>query len=134
MRWHGRRKYKDARTWKTRIQNLNAAWAPLIDEMADAYVKWKYAIGLPDSFCEEYSFTIDIVDVHTLAREATISRGEETKAAVALVYAGYLGTSPELPSLAVSLKTLELYYTLRLFKPSFSVEAFAKTACHLYSV
>ncbi|KAJ4463848.1 hypothetical protein C8J55DRAFT_443245 [Lentinula edodes] len=100
--------------------------------MADAYVKWKYAVGLPDGFCEAYSFTIDVVDIHTLAREATISRGEETKAAVALVYAGYLGTSPELPSLAVSLKTLELYYTLCLFKLSFSIEAFAKTMCHLY--
>ncbi|KAJ3807341.1 hypothetical protein F5876DRAFT_90615 [Lentinula aff. lateritia] len=133
-RWHGRRKYKDGRTWKYRIQTLNAAWAPLIEEMSEAYIKWKYSFGLPETFDESYSFSISVVDALTLVTEATISRGSDTRAAIALVHAGYIGTSPEKPSLAVSLKTLELYYTLRLFKPSLSIEAFAKTICHLYSV
>ncbi|KAJ4501352.1 hypothetical protein C8R41DRAFT_749665 [Lentinula lateritia] len=105
-----------------------------MDELTEAYVKWKYNFNLSDNFNEEYSFKIDAVNIYTLEKEVCIHRSENTKAAVALVSAGYLGTSPEFPSLAISLQTLELYYTLRLFKPSFSVEAFAKALCHLYSI
>ncbi|KAH7904203.1 hypothetical protein BJ138DRAFT_1239965, partial [Hygrophoropsis aurantiaca] len=38
------------------------------------------------------------------------------------------------PSLAFSLPTLELYRRIRLRKPSFSVEAFAKVLCDLYGI
>ncbi|KAE9406005.1 hypothetical protein BT96DRAFT_751532, partial [Gymnopus androsaceus JB14] len=130
----GRRRYKDGRTWKHRIEQLNAAWGPLIEGLTDAYVGWKYGLNPPTAASESFSFNISIIDVHSLESEARIERNEETTASVALVQAGYLGTAPEQPSLAVSLRTLELYYTLRLFKPSFSIEAFAKVLCHLYSV
>ncbi|KAJ3856163.1 hypothetical protein EV368DRAFT_21249, partial [Lentinula lateritia] len=119
---------------KNRVDNFNNAWASLIDEMTEAYIKWKYNLDSPDNFNEEYSFKINAVNIYTLEKEVCIHRSKNTKAAVALVSAGYLGTSPEFPSLAISLQTLELYYTLRLFKPSFSVEAFAKALCHLYSL
>ncbi|KAJ4465974.1 hypothetical protein C8J55DRAFT_565970 [Lentinula edodes] len=131
-RWERRRKYKNAQTWKNQVDNFNNAWASLIDEMTEAYIKWKYNLDSPDNFNEEYSFKIDAVNVYTLEKEVCIHRSKNTKAAVALVSAGYLGTSPEFPSLAISLQTLELYYTLHLFKPSFSIEAFAKALCHLF--
>ncbi|KAJ3861132.1 hypothetical protein EV359DRAFT_66742 [Lentinula novae-zelandiae] len=102
--------------------------------MTEAHIKWKYNFNLSDNFNEEYSFKIDAVNIYTLEKEVCIHRSENTKAAVALVSAGYLGMSPEFPSLAISLQILELYYTLCLFKPSFSVEAFAKALCHLYSL
>ncbi|KAJ3711310.1 hypothetical protein C8R42DRAFT_595980 [Lentinula raphanica] len=134
-RWHGcTRRYKDHRTWKQRIQRLHDAWTPLLDDLTDAYIRWKYGLEVSTTVNEEYSFTINVVNLHTLATEQQISRDENTKAAVALVHAGYLGTAPEQPSLAISLQTLELFHTLRLFKPSFSVEAFAKTVCHTYSI
>lgn len=133
-RWTGRRRYKDGRTWKHRVEQLNAAWTPLIEELTDAYVGWKYGLTTHTTTNELFSFSISVVDIHSLEVEATIHRNEETKASVALVQAGYLGTVPEQPSLAISLRTLELYHTLRLFKPSFSIEAFAKAICHLYSV
>ncbi|GAW06857.1 hypothetical protein LENED_008809 [Lentinula edodes] len=131
-RWEGHRKYKNARTWKNQVDNFNNAWASLIDEMTEASIKWKYNLDSPDNFNKEYSFKIDAVNVYTLEKEVCIHRSKNTKAAVALVSAGYLGTSPEFPSLAISLQTLELYYTLCLFKQSFSIKAFAKALCHLY--
>ncbi|KAJ3926014.1 MAG: hypothetical protein NXY57DRAFT_1051549 [Lentinula lateritia] len=76
----------------------------------------------------------NVVDIYTLERSTRITRDENTNSSKALVQAGYLGTSPEQPSLAVSLRTLELFYTLRLFKPNLSVEAFAKSICYLYSM
>ena len=56
------------------------------------------------------------------------------KTAVALMSHGLLLNVPLLPSVALSLTTLELYRRLRLWKPSFSVEAFAKVVCDLYMV
>ncbi|KAF9076441.1 hypothetical protein BDP27DRAFT_1210207 [Rhodocollybia butyracea] len=134
-KWHGRRKYKDARTWKQRVQRFNDAWASIIDELVEQYICWKYSI--PSQTAEPattgWEFSIQIIDVYTLTREATVPRNSETKATSALVQAGYLPASPESPSIAVSLRTLELFYATRLFKPNFSVEAFAKTVCHLHS-
>lgn len=133
-RWTGRRKYKDGRTWKHRIEQLNAAWAPLIEELTDAYVGWRYGLTTPTAADESFGFSINILDVYSLETEIPVQRSADIKANIALVHAGYLGTVPEQPSLAVSLRTLELYHTLRLFKPSFSIEAFAKAMCHLYLV
>lgn len=133
-RWTGHRKYKDGRTWKHRIEQLNAAWAPLIEELTDAYIGWRYGLTASTAADESFAFSINTLDVYLLEIETTVKRSPDTKASIALVHAGYLGTVPEQPSLAVSLRTLELYHTLRLFKPSFSIEAFAKAMCHLYSV
>ncbi|KAF9054922.1 hypothetical protein BDP27DRAFT_1242445 [Rhodocollybia butyracea] len=133
-KWHGRRKYKDARTWKQRIQRFNNAWASIITELVDEYICWKY--NSKPSTCspsDSWEFSIEIIDVHSLTRQTTIYRDSETKATSALVRAGYLPASPESPSVAVSLRTLELFYAMRLFKPNFSVEAFAKMVCYLHS-
>lgn len=136
-RWRGQRKYKGP-SWKERLRRFNDAWGELIDELVDEFIRWKYSTPQsPTSFPKEsngWEFSINVVDIHNLTREVTIHRDSDTKAAIALVRAGYLPASPVSPSFAVSLRTLELFYTLRLFKPNLSVEAFAKTVCHLYSL
>lgn len=45
-----------------------------------------------------------------------------------------MGNGPINPSIAISLKTLDLYRIIRQRKPSFSFEAFAKVLCDLYTV
>lgn len=133
-KWHGRRKRKDTRTWKQRINRFHNAWASILDELVDRYITWKYHPSSESSATAGWEFSIPVVDIHSLTRSATIHRSDETKAASALVSAGYLAASPESPSLAVSIRTLELFHAIRLFKPNFSVEAFAKTTCYLYAV
>ncbi|KAJ3831878.1 hypothetical protein F5878DRAFT_654758 [Lentinula raphanica] len=133
-RWNSTRHYQDRRSWKQRIQRMSEAWLPLIDHLTDAYISWKYKQEVPEDADSNFGFTIQVVNLYTLQNEEHITRGEDTNAAVALVRAGYLGTAPEQPSLAISLQSLELFQTLRLFKPSLSIEAFAKTICHTYSV
>jgi hypothetical protein len=128
--------------------------------MMDAFLQWKYpmanmqpppttstpalspvntgealAHGGPPATVESYDFTINTIDVFSLNTTATIKRSESSKSvAVALVLQGFIGSSPEQPTLAVSLKTLELFRRIRMRKASFSVEAFAKVICDLYSV
>jgi hypothetical protein len=133
-KWNGRCKYKDTRTWKQRLQRFNNAWACIIDELVDEYIGWKYSPETTPCSPNSWEFSIRVIDIYTLNHETTIYRDSETKATSALVRAGYLPASPESPSIAVSLRTLELLYAIRLFKPNFSIEAFAKTVCHLHSV
>ena len=87
----------------------------------------------PDS-SSSYDFSIATIDIHTLQRNRNICRTSDMKTAVALMNHGLLSNVPLLPSLALSLTTLELYRRLWLRKPSFSVEAFAKVVCDLYMV
>ncbi|KAF9072520.1 hypothetical protein BDP27DRAFT_1418138 [Rhodocollybia butyracea] len=132
-KWHGRRKYKDAQTWKQHIQRFNNAWASIIDKLVDEYICWNYnskpSTGSPS---DSWEFSIEIIDIHSLTHQTTIYQDSETKTTSALVHAGYLPASPESPSIAVSLHMLELFYAMQLFKPNFSVEAFAKMVCYLH--
>jgi hypothetical protein len=82
-----------------------------------------------------YDFDIDVLDVYSLLTCAHISRSSDSISTVVdLISHGFLGTTPILPSLAISLKTLELFRRIRLRKASFSVEAFVKVICDLYNV
>ncbi|KAJ3720933.1 hypothetical protein C8R42DRAFT_582146 [Lentinula raphanica] len=111
--------------------------------MLDAYIRWKYheqptitTFGDPSAVpaVDGWDFDIEVLDIHCHDPVAIIPRDSETPIAVALVKAGYLGTTPINPSIAIALRTLELFYTLRLFKASLSVEAFAKTLCHIRGI
>ncbi|PPQ87110.1 hypothetical protein CVT24_010780, partial [Panaeolus cyanescens] len=84
------------------------------------------------SFPKLLPFDIRVIDLYTLASTATIPRRDDQITSVALVEAGYIGNSPISPSIAISLRTLELYCLLRQRKPSFSFEAFVKVLCDLY--
>ncbi|KAJ3828633.1 hypothetical protein F5880DRAFT_1621091 [Lentinula raphanica] len=141
--YSGFRKRVDGRTWAQRLRQNAANWQPHLEPMTDMYIQWKYqdppnVVTFKDPTAsptvDGWDFDINVIDIHTLARVAIIPRDSETPVAVALVQAGYLGTTPVNPSVAITLRTLELFYSLRLFKPSFSVEAFAKTICHTLGV
>ncbi|KAI0684178.1 hypothetical protein BC835DRAFT_1409208 [Cytidiella melzeri] len=47
---------------------------------------------------------------------------------------GFLAKSPSKPTIAISLKTLELLYRLRQRKASYSIEAFTKVLCDYYQM
>ncbi|KAJ3729926.1 hypothetical protein C8R42DRAFT_693640 [Lentinula raphanica] len=116
----------DGRTWAQRLRQNAANWQPHLEPMTDMYIQWKYQ-DPPNVVTFKDPTASPTVD-------AIIPWDSETPVAVALVQAGYLGTTPVNPSVAIALRTLELFYSLRLFKPSFSVEAFAKTICHTLGV
>lgn len=114
---------------------MDANWAPKIPLLVDAFLRWKNGPAAADTQPPIVSeATIDVLDIFSGATSATIPLSGNQTFAEALVCAGYLGTTPLFPSLAISLKTLELFRVIRLFKASFSVEAFAKLCCHMYYV
>lgn len=81
-----------------------------------------------------FDFTLEALDIYTLEKTVRVPCSSEETPIQALVKCGYLGNTPITPTLAVSIQTLELFRRLRLRKSSFSVEAFAKVICDLYSV
>ena len=90
---------------------------------------------MPSENPSSYDFTIDTLDLYSLTMSTTIHRGaEDMSVSEALVRSGYLGTSPINPSLAISFPTLELLCCLKIFKLSFSMEAFAKLTSHYYKI
>ncbi|OSD03883.1 hypothetical protein PYCCODRAFT_1424523, partial [Trametes coccinea BRFM310] len=117
---------KDERTWAHRMQNMDENWRPLIPRLVSAYLRSQYdAKPPPDSD----------PGPPAAPRTCTVPMPAHCEThAEALVLSGYLGTSPLQPSLAISLKTLELFRRLRLFKASFSVEGFTKLLCYYYKM
>ncbi|KAH9899139.1 hypothetical protein C8Q73DRAFT_639779 [Cubamyces lactineus] len=132
----GVRYKRDGRSWRQRVETVEKNWAPHLPHLVDAYLAWRQepsGAQRPDVDLD-YSFTINVVDVYTLGSSAVITRPSDQSAAEALVRCGYLSNSPMNPSLAISLKTLELFRCLKLVKASFSAEAFAKLVCYQYHV
>ncbi|CDO74426.1 hypothetical protein BN946_scf184764.g2 [Trametes cinnabarina] len=132
------RKYRDQRTWRQRVRNLDENWRPLLPQLVDAYVHWRYGTSSNIGAAAEpsdYDFDLETIDIYNPARTTTIRRSAaDVSIAEVLVRNGFLGTVPLFPSRAVSLKTLELLRIIRLFKPSFSIEAFTKVICHVYVI
>lgn len=81
-----------------------------------------------------YDFDIDVVDMYSLARSAHVQRDATQTTVIALAEQGYLASTPVSPTLAITFNTLEHFRLLRLRKPSFSLEAFAKVLCDSYAV
>ena len=77
---------------------------------------------------------ITIIDIYTLSSSIKISCEDSQTTASTLAGLGFIGNAPFHPSVAVSIKTLELYRILRRRKPSFSIEGFVKVISDLYMV
>lgn len=141
--------HHDSRTWRLRVQRVQQNWAPILEDLADSFLGWKYNITPPENNpahpdpddsnhnAVSYDFDIPVVDIYSLTTTAHIIRTASSSAksvASALVAHGYLGATPEQPQIAVGLKTLELYRRIRARKASFSIEAFSKVLCDMYGV
>lgn len=89
-----------------------------------------------DPSCDAtHDFDIVVFDIYTLDCKTTIMFTPPARSgAAALVQQGYIGLSPVDPTIAFSIKTLELFRHLRLRKALFSMEAFTRVLCDYYLV
>ncbi|KAG6809418.1 hypothetical protein H0H92_000329 [Tricholoma furcatifolium] len=141
-RWKSRW-FTDHRTWRLRRERFDKNWEVVMPDIVTAYLAWRKSqvstmpapsLQNPVPHDPAYDFTLDAIDIYTLPTTLSITRSANTSASAALVDAGYLGNTPLSPSLAISLKTLELLRVIRLHRPSFSIEAFARVICYFYLV
>ena len=124
---------------------MDARWQELMPRMLTAYLQWKYPSPpvSPDSprpegpaahTSSDYDLDVDCIDFYSLESTLHVPRASSESPAEALIRNGYLGATPDNPSIAVSLRTLELFQDIRRFKASYSVEAFTKMLCYKYYV
>jgi hypothetical protein len=128
------------------LERQQSNWKAVIPSLIEAFLKWKYpehpaststdtdTAAAIDVDPVSYDFSIDCVDLYSLSTSIFVPRTSSMTAVEALMIQGYLATSPVDPTLAVSIKTLELFRRLRSRKASLSVEAYAKVLCDLYAV
>ncbi|KAI0704566.1 hypothetical protein C8Q76DRAFT_631002 [Earliella scabrosa] len=155
------RSAKDKRSWAERLERMDANWNKVLPRLVEAYLRWRYPPppaadnlppdndppATPPSMAgpppppppppppeEQGPFIVQVFDIYTLASTATIRFEAALTHAEALVQSGYLGTVPDSPSLAISLKTLELMRSIKMVKSSFSIEAFTRLLCYHYSI
>ncbi|KAI0683926.1 hypothetical protein BC835DRAFT_1294591 [Cytidiella melzeri] len=84
---------------------------------------------------ETLVYTVDVICLFSRTTEITVTRlPDSLSPALDLMRHGYLAKTPSRPTIAVSLKTLELLYRLRQRKASYSVEAFTKVLCDYYQM
>ena len=127
---------KDTCTWQHRLHNLDIQWQGIVPRLTETYLCWmvQHSEPLPPAdSSNEYDFEINVLDINSLDINWLIPR-QGVPTIDALMLEGYLGATPDNPTIAVSLATLELYCTLQLIKPSLSVEGFTKFLCYQYSV
>ena len=130
VRW---RAYSDNRTWHQRTQREQANWDPILPSITTAYLQWRYTPTPSPSLQVAVSILILVSSTYTRWSGVPIYHVGR-KVSRHWRHWPLAGNKPLNPSLAISIRMLELYRRLRLQKPSFSVEAFAKVVCDLYSV
>ncbi|KAH9910445.1 uncharacterized protein BXZ73DRAFT_108989 [Epithele typhae] len=128
------RKPADIRKWRQRLQVAHKKWTDLLPSITDAYLHWKHCGGSTSQEPSEYDFDIEVIDIDSLSDSVRVPREADQTTSEALICSGYLGITPEQPGMAIALKTLEWLRIIRLVKPSFSMEAFAKLACYKYKM
>jgi hypothetical protein len=139
------------------LERQQSNWKVVLPSLIEAFLKWKYPESLTSHSSSDtlnantsvpasndtpavdvdpvsYDFSIDCVDLYSLSMTIYVPRSSSMTAVEALLIQGYLAISPVDPTLAISIKTLELFRRLRCRKASLSVEAYAKVLCDLYAV
>ncbi len=110
-------------------------------QIVAAYLQWKYNDTAADPRQTEtprerssYDLDLECIDYFSAKKSVVIPRTSTQTAAEALILHGYFGSSPDQPTFAISLATLQLFHDIRRFKASYSVEAFTKMVCYKYMV
>ncbi|KAI0684138.1 hypothetical protein BC835DRAFT_1293887 [Cytidiella melzeri] len=150
---------KKGKTWQHRRVRQQEAWGGVFEPLVDAYLNYTYtatpgavgAIAPEDNIAqniqvpaeipivaiadETLAYTVDVYCLFSRKTDITITRlPNSLSPALDLMRYGYLAKTPSRPTVAISLKTLELLYRLRQRKASYSVEAFAKVLCDYYQI
>ncbi|KAF8167514.1 hypothetical protein B0H34DRAFT_669941 [Crassisporium funariophilum] len=130
-------KHIDSQTRKDCIQQRVNAWQRQIPHLAKQYLKWKQE-GAPAQETSDMqigtAWSLETVSFSDLKSCEFRHIPEVSYVNETLVQSGFLGASPEKPSLAISLELLEIYRQLRRVCPRFSLNALGCALCHIHHI
>ncbi|KAF8332247.1 uncharacterized protein EI90DRAFT_3122688 [Cantharellus anzutake] len=122
---------KKSHIWGHRMARLHAAWAEQLNDLIALYLEFKTTnpsstpshYPLPqDNLNYVYIKCLDIFDGSSF--EYIPRQETDIHLTYALVRAGYLSPTPTEPQIAISLRSLELLYSLFRAAPAFSIQHF----------
>ncbi|PCH35429.1 hypothetical protein WOLCODRAFT_111009 [Wolfiporia cocos MD-104 SS10] len=133
--FNNNRKRKDNRTRRDRISKMNKEWEAQLPILVDAYLAWQAGLaeaGLKDATVEPWQMLVVNffnTEIRTFTPLSACARTNEV-----LVRGGFLGTAPQLPTVAISFQVLEAYRQLHHVCPRLSIYAQVKALCRLHAV
>ncbi|KAF7356780.1 hypothetical protein MVEN_01013300 [Mycena venus] len=128
--WPGR---GDPRTRSMRVQSQIDSWNEQMPLLVDAYLRYKNAGGPPVKN-DIIAWPLTVIGFNESGLRSFSHPGDVRKANETLLRHGYLGSSPDKPSIAFSLRTLEIYRQIHRVCPRFTIDSLAKTLNHLHRV
>ncbi|KAK7007335.1 hypothetical protein R3P38DRAFT_3281563 [Favolaschia claudopus] len=138
---YGRR--VDYRTRRDRTQILVDGFAAQLPQMVDAYLAWsldtaKDGLGKlfvhPEDAVVEDNARIYVVDLFSACfTPVPIVRGDQLITS-AFVRQGLIPATPNNPSVAITIRTLEVFRATQLRCPRLGTQAFVRTLCDLHGV
>ncbi|KAF9486113.1 hypothetical protein BDN70DRAFT_235965 [Pholiota conissans] len=125
----------DSRTRRDRIQRLVDAWRQQIPRLAIQYLEWKHCGDplLPSTSSEEL-WEVEVISFTDRNKRKFAHTEGAISANETLVRHGFLGATPERPSIAISITLLEIYRQLRRVCPRLSLDALSRALCHLHRI
>ncbi|KAF8339940.1 uncharacterized protein EI90DRAFT_3012844 [Cantharellus anzutake] len=128
-------------SWRNRINASQAHWAALIPSLSDIYLKFKtsnpqctllHSREPPEGSDFVYIYAVDIFDSRSY--EYMPRDPGEASPTFALLRAGYIPATPINPTVAISIRSLELLHCLMRTSPSFSIQSFTRLLANLHCV
>ncbi|OJA17555.1 hypothetical protein AZE42_13216 [Rhizopogon vesiculosus] len=137
--------YVDPRTRTDRIDVQNANWNLQMEHLVNAYLDYRTrdcGDGMPSVSRDEHPCNadnlilqnIELVDIFSRKCASPQPLPSHKFPNESLIYHGYLGCSPLLPTVAISLRTLAAYRQSHRTCPRFSIQAQCKALCHLHDI
>ncbi|KAF8317008.1 uncharacterized protein EI90DRAFT_3134060 [Cantharellus anzutake] len=126
-------------SWQNRINASQAHWAALIPSLSDAYLMSKTSNPQcmplhhpepPENLNSTHIYVIDIFDGRSY--EYIPQDPDETSTTIALLRSGYIPPTPVNPTVAISIRSLELLHGLMRSLLNFSVQSFARLLADLH--
>ncbi|TFK79062.1 hypothetical protein K466DRAFT_606431 [Polyporus arcularius HHB13444] len=128
----------DPRTRHDRTEIRNREWDLQLEELVTAYMTWQANLpsrqSVEPSNAEGLPFNMLTVNFLDTGQRTFRRPTPDTKANVAMVLEGYIGTAPTSPTVALSFDVLEVYRQYHRVCPRLSIQAHVRALCHLHRV
>ncbi|KAK1216235.1 hypothetical protein PQX77_021149 [Marasmius sp. AFHP31] len=123
----------DDRTRRDRTEKQNQSWARQHDALVDAYLQYK-EFGPQQGQRHDIIQSIQAVSLDRYTYVDYPHFQDSASINESLVFHGYLGGSPEQPTVAFEIKTLAIYRQLHRVCPGLSIDAFSRALQHIHGI
>ncbi|KIL54726.1 hypothetical protein M378DRAFT_92011, partial [Amanita muscaria Koide BX008] len=123
----------DSRTRSDRVLRQVEAWQTQLHVLVDAYLQWRHS-GVPQRDNTSPSWSMHTVTMSESRSESFIHASDAKYINETLVRNGYLGASPDQPTLAFNFNVCEVYRQLHRVCPHLGIDGFTRALNHLHKI